>query len=181
MSVLAQAIERRKKFHAEIARRASLLAPPANRSYSIPNTPYGVKKIAPEVIQQARVLAVPARNYMADWYHCMWFFDLIEEDEKPSMRLPLVEHIQQTVALFYGVSRDHLTSSCRTAEIVKPRHVAMYLCRKLTKKSFPQIAKRFGGRDHSTLVHAVEKISSQLLHDEKLFSDIATLTAMVQA
>lgn len=181
MSLLAESYERHKRFHAEIARRAALVPQKEKpKSHFIPNTPFGVAKLAPEFVKAIAATITPARNYMQEWHHCMWFYDLIGGEERPEGFPPTIERIQEAVASFYGVSRDDLTARYRTAKVIRPRHVAMYLCKKLTKRSYPQIAKRFGGRDHSTGVHAFQKISDQLLHDEKLFSDIATLTAMVQ-
>jgi hypothetical protein len=180
MSVLAQAVERRKRFHADIARRAALLAPKADRSYSIPNTPFGVTKPAPEVVKTVVASIKPTRDRMRDWYHCMWFFDLIEKEEEPRLMLPGVEYIQEVVAQFYGLSRCDLISDSRVGKLIRPRHVAMYLCRQFTRRSLPQIAKRFGGRDHSTAIHAVKKVSREILIDENLAADVAALTALVQ-
>lgn len=181
MSVLAQANERHKRFHADIARRAALLAPKPVRTYSIPNTPFGVAKPAPEVIKTVIASIKPARDNMREWYHCMWFFDLIEKEEAPPrIVLPGVEYIQEVTAQFYGLSRHDLISASRVGKLIRPRHVAIYLCRKFTKRSLSQISKRFGGRDHSSALHAVRKIAREMLTDENLAADIAALTALVQ-
>jgi len=77
----------------------------------------------------------------------------------PGKPNPSVTRIQEVVARQYGVSRFDLLSSRRTANIVRPRQVAMYLCKTLTLRSLPEIGRRFGGRDHTTVLHAVRKIS----------------------
>lgn len=180
MSLLAESHQRHKRFHAEIARKAALIAPKRDRSYSVPNAPFGVRKPISEIVTPAPQKSMLARDYMRDWYHCMWFFHLIEAEERPAVSLPIVEHIQATTAAFYGVARADLMSNCRKGKFIRPRHVAMYLCKHLTKRSLPQIGKRFGGRDHTTVLHAVNKIKDDLLNDEKLRADVAALTAMVQ-
>lgn len=70
-----------------------------------------------------------------------------------------VEDIQRVVALHYGTSREDLLSGKRTAPVVKTRQVAMYLCKLLTGRSLPEIGRRFGGRDHTTVLHAFNKIA----------------------
>lgn len=70
-----------------------------------------------------------------------------------------IEDIQRAVARHYNVSRADMLSSRRTMDIVKPRQVAMYLARALTDRSFPEIGWYFGGRDHTTVLHAVNKIA----------------------
>src|SRR5690606_25236113 len=69
-----------------------------------------------------------------------------------------IEEIQRIVSRHYNVSRSDLLSNRRTRTIVKPRQVAMYLAKVLTPRSLPEIGRRFGGRDHTTVLHAVRKI-----------------------
>ena len=69
-----------------------------------------------------------------------------------------IEEIQKLVASHYSVSRADILSSRRTATVVKPRQIAMYLSKALTLRSLPEIGRRFGGRDHTTVLHAVRKI-----------------------
>ncbi len=69
-----------------------------------------------------------------------------------------IEDIQRIVARHYNVSKTELLSNRRTRTIVKPRQVAMYLSKVLTPRSLPEIGRRFGGRDHTTVLHAVRKI-----------------------
>jgi chromosomal replication initiator protein len=63
---------------------------------------------------------------------------------------------------------------------VVPRQVGMYLAKKLTSRSLPEIGRRFGGRDHSTVLHAVRKIDEQMRSDEKLAKDVAMLIRLVE-
>lgn len=83
-----------------------------------------------------------------------------------------IRDIQEAVSEFYGVERIDLISARRTLPIVTYRQIAMYLAKSLTRSSFPQIGRQFGGRDHSTALHAVRKIERRMISDEKLRSDI---------
>ena len=82
-----------------------------------------------------------------------------------------IQKIQRLVADYYKISIDELKSKKRTAIIAYPRQIAMYLCRILTDESFPKIGVEFGGRDHSTVIHAVDKITKE----EKSNSDLARI------
>lgn len=81
-----------------------------------------------------------------------------------------VSDIQEVVATHYGVQTEEFLSKKRTKSIAFPRHVAMYLARELTDNSLPKIGEVFGGRDHTTVIHAHEKIS-KLLNEDELFKD----------
>ncbi|MBR4694106.1 MAG: chromosomal replication initiator protein DnaA [Bacilli bacterium] len=76
--------------------------------------------------------------------------------------------IQKAVADYYKITVEVLKGKRRSANIAYPRMVAMYLCRMLTDESFPRIGLEFGGRDHSTVIHAVDKIESDLKENSKL-------------
>ena len=88
-----------------------------------------------------------------------------------------IEYIQEIVANYFNVTVDDLKSARRTKSITYPRQIAMYLCRKNTDNSLPKIGEEFGGRDHTTVIHAYEKISDALNKDKDplLKSDIESL------
>ena len=88
--------------------------------------------------------------------------DLIRPQEPKRIK---IEDIQRVVARQYNVSRSDLLSSRRTANVVRPRQVAMYLAKTLTLRSLPEIGRRFGGRDHTTVLHAVRKIEALVAKD----------------
>ena len=73
-----------------------------------------------------------------------------------------IEMIQKEVCTYYNVEKSELISKKRHKQIVVPRQVAMYLCRSLTDASFPQIGDQFGGRDHTTVIHSVEKMEREI-------------------
>ncbi|ELC8443308.1 chromosomal replication initiator protein DnaA [Clostridium perfringens] len=87
-----------------------------------------------------------------------------------------VKTIQESVANYYNLRIDDLKSQRRTRNIAYPRQIAMYLSRKLTDMSLPKIGEEFGGRDHTTVIHAYEKISENLKTDEGLQSMINDIT-----
>jgi chromosomal replication initiator protein len=90
-----------------------------------------------------------------------------------------IEDIQRIVARHYNVSRQELVSNRRTRVIVKPRQIAMYLSKTLTPRSFPEIGRRFGGRDHTTVLHAVRKIEELIAGDTKLSHEIELLKRLI--
>jgi chromosomal replication initiator protein len=78
------------------------------------------------------------------------------------------------------VSRSDLLSARRTANVVRPRQIAMYLAKTLTLRSLPEIGRRFGGRDHTTVLHAVRKIESLIGNDTTLAAEIEVLKGQLQ-
>jgi len=86
-----------------------------------------------------------------------------------------VENIQKAVADFYNIKVADMYSKKRPANIAKPRQVAMYIAKELTQKSLPEIGELFGGRDHTTVLHAVRKIADERLHDSHLNHEIHVL------
>lgn len=96
-------------------------------------------------------------------------------------RRPKIEDIQRVVAQHFNVSKADLLSARRTRAVVRPRQVAMYLAKSLTPRSLPEIGRRFGGRDHTTVLHAVRKIDSLMGSDGTLAEDIETLKRLLDA
>ena len=88
-----------------------------------------------------------------------------------------IEDIQRIVARHYNVSKTELLSNRRTRTIVKPRQIAMYLAKMMTPRSLPEIGRRFGGRDHTTVLHAVRKIEDLSAGDNTLAQEIELLQA----
>ncbi|MFG1477045.1 chromosomal replication initiator protein DnaA [Xanthobacter sp. V4C-4] len=98
--------------------------------------------------------------------------DLIRPSDPKRVR---VDDILRIVAKHYNVSRADILSQRRTANVVKPRQVAMYLAKTLTLRSLPEIGRRFGGRDHTTVLHAVRKIDRLMGTDRALADEIEVL------
>ena len=102
--------------------------------------------------------------------------DLVGAREPRPVR---IEDIQRVVARHYNVSKADLLSSRRTRTIVRPRQIAMYLAKMLTPRSLPEIGRRFGGRDHTTVLHAVRKIEELIAGDKILADEIEMLKRMI--
>ena len=102
--------------------------------------------------------------------------DLVGAREPRRVR---IEDIQRVVARHYNVSKADLLSSRRTRTIVRPRQIAMYLAKVLTPRSLPDIGRRFGGRDHTTVLHAVRKIEGMIQGDRTLAEEIELLKRMI--
>ena len=91
-----------------------------------------------------------------------------------------IDNIQKSVASFYNVSVSDLKSSKKLKIYALPRQVAMYLCRGMTHSSFPEIGEKFGGKDHSTVIHAVRQIEKRINDDRELKNTIETLKNHLQ-
>lgn len=102
----------------------------------------------------------------------------IMPDAKPKMIT--IQDIQQTVCNYYQLRIEDFKSKKRTKSVAFPRQVAMYLCRELTEFSLPKIGEDFGGRDHTTVIHAHEKISRLLKEDHQLEDVVNQLKKRIQ-
>jgi chromosomal replication initiator protein len=98
--------------------------------------------------------------------------DLVRTQEPKRVK---IDDIQKLVASHYNISRADILSSRRTANVVRPRQIAMYLSKQLTLRSLPEIGRRFGGRDHTTVLHAVRKIEELVSKDKSLAEVIELL------
>ncbi|MEL6746293.1 MAG: helix-turn-helix domain-containing protein, partial [Pseudomonadota bacterium] len=98
--------------------------------------------------------------------------DLVRGAEPKRIR---IEEIIKLVSKHYGVTRTDILSQRRHRSIVKPRQIAMYLAKNLTSRSLPEIGRRIGGRDHTTVLHAVRKIDRELGSDATLGEEVEEL------
>jgi hypothetical protein len=105
--------------------------------------------------------------------------DLVAEAGTDLARGRNIEDIQKLVASHFNVSRGDILSARRTASVVRPRQIAMYLSKLLTPRSLPEIGRRFGGRDHTTVLHAVRKITGLVTADGTLSEEIELLKRML--
>ncbi|MDR3488751.1 MAG: chromosomal replication initiator protein DnaA [Bradyrhizobium sp.] len=92
-----------------------------------------------------------------------------------------IEEIQRLVAKHFNVSRDDILSARRTAGVVRPRQIAMYLAKVMTLRSLPEIGRRFGGRDHTTVLHAIRRMEELRAIEKPLDEDITGLRLMLEA
>ncbi|HEX7234445.1 MAG TPA: chromosomal replication initiator protein DnaA, partial [Nitrosospira sp.] len=101
-----------------------------------------------------------------------WLRDILARQE----RQITLENIQKTVADYYRVRAGDMLSKKRSRSIARPRQVAMSLAKELTSHSLPEIGDAFGGRDHTTVLHACRKIRALRMEDPRLEEDYQTLT-----
>lgn len=173
-----QAIERRRAFHESIAARAAAQRPQPERSTGIKGyvpVERALKQLEPEAPNVDMLLRALPREVM------IW--PVIPPEKKPPVSLRdevqnnriSIRKIQKAVSEFYGVGLNYLLSQRRIKTIVLPRQVGMYLAKIITKKSLPEIGRRFGGRDHTTVLHACRKIEALMLKDADLAHEVALL------
>ena len=103
--------------------------------------------------------------------------NITKEDEPGVITIP---QIQKLVASTYKLTNEELVSKNNSRNIAHPRQVAMYLCKHLTKHSYPEIGRAFGGKHHTTVIHSVEKIESLVATDETLQRLISELSESLQ-
>jgi hypothetical protein len=167
-----KAHQRRAAFHQSISEKAAAI----KQSCEAPATPVVKAALATVVDLDAPVPPPVKKN---------WFW-IEGVTAPPPIR---VGEIQVAVCEAYGISLVDLTSARRTAKLVLPRQVAMYLAKVMTGRSLPEIGRRFGGRDHTTVLHAIRKIAAKVepndeapeLFDHELSDMIKALRADIEA
>jgi len=103
--------------------------------------------------------------------------DLISDQAGPEITAPLI--MSQTAA-YFGVTVEDLCGTSRSRVLVTARQIAMYLCRELTELSLPKIGQQFGGRDHTTVMHAERKIRQLIAERRSLYNQVADLTSRIK-
>lgn len=101
--------------------------------------------------------------------------DVLRDLLKSNDRRVSIDDIQKRVAEYYGIKLSDMQSAKRSQVIARPRQIAMYLSKILTPRSLPEIGRRFGGRDHTTVIHAVRKVEELLISDSELANDCDVL------
>jgi hypothetical protein len=133
------------------------------------NAPIPIKLVTSEPIAELPAPKEP-------WFHIVEELDPII----PVEFCPRVEDVMRAVASYFGLTRMDLMSDRRTKDLILPRHIGFYLCKLLTSKSYPFIAKRFGYYDHSVGIYAVDKIRKLIISDEKIAAHVENLTRKIR-
>jgi len=104
-----------------------------------------------------------------------------EPSPQPLILIPAnkIDLIKRSVCRHFNVSRANIESSSRKRGVVQPRQICMYLARKHTDHSYPEIGRRLGGRDHTTIIHAFNKIEGLIVKDAAMAAVIADLEAVI--
>ena len=92
-----------------------------------------------------------------------------------------IEEIQRQVSDHYNIRLADMIGPKRVRSFARPRQVAMYLCKQLTTRSLPEIGRRFGGRDHTTVMHGVKRIEELKVQDSQIADDIELLRRSLEA
>lgn len=164
-------------------------------------SPDPVLRIVPKVIPKVIPEVIPAVHTVSsswDWRlsKCgqpfvisMEIMALVVESYQQNavaqyQNIPIVGHIKvrnvvRVVAAHYGISEIDIISARRTKEVMRPRHVAYYLARTLTTLSLPEIGRRMGGKDHTSVLHGVAKMEKQIAGDEQLAAEVAELARVL--
>jgi chromosomal replication initiator protein len=106
--------------------------------------------------------------------------DVLAETLRAHDRKVTIDDIQRRVAEHYRIKPSDMVSARRAREVARPRQVAMYLAKRLTPRSLPEIGRRFGGRDHTTVMHAVKRIEALRSEDAELNEDLLLLSRQLE-
>jgi chromosomal replication initiator protein len=168
----------------EILKSRYAIAQSQNPGVEVPETV--IEYVAQSVVSNGRDLEGALNRLVAQWQFTnqpvtmssaeITLRDLVGASEPRRVK---IEDIQKIVSRHYNVSKADLLSSRRTRTIVRPRQIAMYLSKTLTPRSLPEIGRRFGGRDHTTVLHAVRKVEEMMQGDQHLAEEIELLKRMI--
>lgn len=168
--------KQRKQRHARFAEAAARHVPAASKvrpyqpTWSMPV--FSAPESVEQWVQRQKQIPLPVTKEL--WFRIVDEIDLVPAPVR-------IESIQRATSSHYGVSVLDISSFRRTANVVRPRQVAMYLAKTLTLRSLPEIGRRFGGRDHTTVLHAVRKIERLVAIDPDLATRIEQIKAAIEA
>jgi Bacterial dnaA protein helix-turn-helix len=146
---------------AEVSQRSDLVKPP-------PVVHVEITEAQPEAIDVSVNVSIPPTVFVS-----------FKDSDRTAFAIK-IDDIQRESSRLYGVSRVDLLSARRTANVVRPRQVAMYLAKTLTLRSLPEIGQKFGNRDHTTVLHAVRKIEALRKKNKQLDDEIEHLMAILR-
>jgi len=106
--------------------------------------------------------------------------DLLQDLLRASDRRTTIDQIQKKVAEHFNIKISDMHSARRSRTIARPRQIAMYLAKNLTTRSLPEIGRKFGGRDHTTVIHAIKKVEELKKNDSNFTEDVEILTRSLE-
>ena len=106
--------------------------------------------------------------------------DVLKDLLRTNSRKITIDEIQKKVVEHYNIKLSDMHSPRRSRSVARPRQVAMYLAKSITTRSLPEIGRKFGGRDHTTVIHAIKTIEEIMVNDPSLAEDIELLTRILQ-
>jgi hypothetical protein len=172
-----KAVERRANFLASIAAKAAELA---DRKTRLALQAVSVAAVEAPLTRKP-VMKIVVSDLMPEANEKWTIVSPTPQQPHPARPLhPSVRDIQLAVCEHFDVKLIDIMSTRRTANIVRPRQVAMYLAKTMTLRSLPDIGRRFGGRDHTTALHAIRKIEGLVELDGDIARDVALITAKIK-
>ena len=106
--------------------------------------------------------------------------DVLKDMLKAHDRRVTIEEIQRKVAEHWNIRLTDMSSARRARAVARPRQVAMYLAKQLTSRSLPEIGRKFGNRDHTTVMHAVNRVTELMDQDTSFAEDVELLRRMLE-
>lgn len=158
------AFERRKAFHTAIAARAA--------ARKITRAIEAIAEAKPKPAAPVAPVATPAQQAIPPADPLAFS---TPEDLGIIREYPSVAKIQKCVCKYRNLSKVELLSRCRTAKYVEARHLAFYLCRMLTPHSYPDLGRRFGHMDHTSILHGVVKVAARMERDPVFAEEVRAL------
>jgi chromosomal replication initiation ATPase DnaA len=144
-----------------------------------------LQRIKVKAIGQKAIEVAALDNDQVDILEKRWaerqkaaWFEIISEKAAPGGVIK-IDDILRVCCKYFDLTNSQIKSARRTAPVVYARQIAMYLCKYRTTKSYPEIGRRLGGRDHTTVLHGHKKIEANLLKDASLAYDVAHVEAML--
>jgi chromosomal replication initiator protein len=107
--------------------------------------------------------------------------DVLQDLLRANDRRATIDEIQKCVAEHFNIRLADMSTARRARAVARPRQVAMYLAKQLTPRSLPEIGRRFGGRDHTTVIHAIKKVEELLASDKTFAEDVEMLRRMLES
>jgi chromosomal replication initiator protein len=107
--------------------------------------------------------------------------EVLHDILKAQDRRVTIEEIQKKVAEYFKIRLTDMSSARRARAVARPRQVAMYLAKQITQRSLPEIGRRFGNRDHTTVMHACSRVSELMGRDAALAEDVELLRRMLES
>jgi chromosomal replication initiator protein len=107
--------------------------------------------------------------------------EVLQDLIRANNRQVTIDEIQRKVAEYYNIRLSEMLSERRARNIVRPRQIAMYLAKEMTRNSLPEIGRRFGGRDHTTVMHGIRKVEELMLDDHQIEEDVTRLKRLFEA
>lgn len=170
--------------HRERRARIAALAKPDTGIICLSASARSQRAEVPPVVELAPIPETPPVQQWAErqfQIHKPTWFSIVEEIDPPKTVKPTVGMIQRICAKYFDLSLNRLLSCSRAYEVVRPRQIAMFLAKEFTMQTLPEIGRRFEGKDHTTILHAVRKIAKKAGDDKQLADDLDALREQIRS